>query len=83
MRHLGVLLIARQLQQLMRLSKLAVEAIEPPELLLQARALASQLLGKLGIIPDIRLFELAPDLGQALVLGVVVKDPPEFPSGGS
>jgi hypothetical protein len=33
-------------------------------------------LGTLGLVPDIRFFELALDLGQAFRLTVVVKDTP-------
>jgi hypothetical protein len=40
----------------------------------QPRPLAVQLLRPLGVVPDLGVFELAQDLGQALLLGIEVKD---------
>ncbi len=39
-------------------------------------AFLSKRLGSLGVIPDVGLFELALNLGQALLLLIVVKDTP-------
>jgi hypothetical protein len=44
----------------------------------QRRALAAQLLGVLRFVPDTRIFKLAIDLGQTLMLLIVVKDTPEW-----
>ncbi len=43
----------------------------------QARALASQLLRPLGILPDRRILELPADLFEPLFLVVVLKETPE------
>ncbi|AMB88214.1 hypothetical protein AWM79_03985 [Pseudomonas agarici] len=43
----------------------------------QRRALAAQVLGVFGVVPDSRIFKLAIDFGQALMLLIVVKDTPE------
>ncbi len=43
----------------------------------EPRALATQLLGPLGIGPDGRILELAPDFLEALFLAVVLKETPE------
>jgi hypothetical protein len=39
-----------------------------------ARTLTAQFLGAFGVVPDVGDFEFALDLGQALCLGLVVKD---------
>jgi hypothetical protein len=39
-------------------------------------ALATELLGTLGVLPDGRVFELAQDLGQPLALSFIVKGTP-------
>jgi len=43
----------------------------------QRRALAAQLLGVFGLVPDGRIFKLAIDFDQTLMLLIVVKDTPE------
>jgi hypothetical protein len=44
--------------------------------LFQGGALAAQVLGAFGVIPDVGLFQFAGYFDQAFVLGVVVKDTP-------
>jgi hypothetical protein len=39
-------------------------------------ALLAQGLGGFGLVPDLRIFQLAQNLGQALLLGFEVKDTP-------
>jgi hypothetical protein len=41
-------------------------------------ALAAEVLGALGVVPDVRVFQLAVDLGQAISFLIVVKDTPEW-----
>ena len=43
------------------------------------RPLLPQRLRAIGFVPDVRLFELALDFGQAFRLAVVVKDTPLTP----
>jgi hypothetical protein len=43
------------------------------------RPLLPQRLRAIGLVPDVRLFELALDFGQAFRLAVVVKDTPLTP----
>ena len=39
---------------------------------------AAQILRVFGVVPDCRIFKLAIDFGQALMLLIVVKDTPEW-----
>jgi hypothetical protein len=48
-----------------------VEGLDDP---LELRAFAAERLGALGLVPDVGLFQFAPDLGEAFRLAVVVKD---------
>ncbi|KTC17568.1 hypothetical protein AO391_00950 [Pseudomonas marginalis ICMP 9505] len=43
----------------------------------QRSALAAQFLGVFRFVPDSRIFKLAIDFGQTLMLLIVVKDTPE------
>jgi hypothetical protein len=43
----------------------------------QRSALAAQLLGIFRFVPDTRIFKLAIDFSQTLMLLIVVKDTPE------
>ena len=43
----------------------------------QQRTLAAQFLGVRRVVPDCRIFKLAIDFGQTLMLLIVVKDTPE------
>jgi len=66
----------------MGLGKLGGQAGQCADLVLQARSLASQFLGALGIAPDVGLFEFALDFGQTMLLGIKVKDTPVRPGNG-
>jgi len=43
---------------------------------IELRAFLAELLSTLGIVPDIRIFELAPYFLEPFALGLVVKDTP-------
>jgi hypothetical protein len=51
-------------------------AIELSELAAQLRPLAPQLLGLVGLLPDRGVLQLAIDLFEAFLLGVVLKETP-------
>jgi len=71
-----VVLVFGELQQFAGLAKTLLQAGDTVDVLLQAGAFATQGLGVLGIVPDIRALELAVYFFQALALGIVVKDTP-------
>ncbi|OGI50918.1 MAG: hypothetical protein A3D32_07365 [Candidatus Muproteobacteria bacterium RIFCSPHIGHO2_02_FULL_60_13] len=48
----------------------------------QFGAFAAEFLRALGIVPEFGLFEFALDFGQALLLGIEVKDTPVRPGSG-
>ena len=52
---------------------ISVNGLDDP---LQLGPFLTQALGVFRIVPDIRAFQFAGDLGQTLVLGIVVKDTP-------
>ncbi|ANI00911.1 hypothetical protein A8L59_05300 [Pseudomonas koreensis] len=54
-----------------------VQFVEGVDDLRQRRALAAQFLGVFRFVPDTRIFKLAIDFGQTLMLLIVVKDTPE------
>lgn len=64
------------------MGELGMQPRERADLGFELGALASQLLGTLGIAPDFGLFELALDFYQALLLGFEVKDTPVRPVTG-
>ena len=70
----GIGLVGRHLQELARVAQTAAQAIEIVDDFLELRALLTELLRPLRILPNIRLLELAGDFLQALVLIVVIKD---------
>ncbi|KRP52316.1 hypothetical protein TU75_08230 [Pseudomonas poae] len=59
------------------MAQAGVQLVESVDDLRQRRALAAQLLGVFRFVPDTRIFKLAIDLGQTLMLLIVVKDTPE------
>jgi hypothetical protein len=65
-----------ELEQLRGIAQPAACAIELLELRGQARALAAEFLGALGIAPDGRIFQLAIDLFEAFLLAIVFKETP-------
>jgi len=64
-------------QQVAAIGQTAVQFVEGVDDLRQRRALAAQFLGIFRFVPDTRIFKLAIDLGQTLMLLIVVKDTPE------
>ena len=65
------------LQQFAGIGQRCARAVELLQVGAQPRALATQFLRPLRLVPDIRQFELADDFFQPLFLGVVVKETPE------
>jgi len=65
-----------QLGQLQAVGDAARQRADAADDLFQAGALAVQLLGALGLIPGLGIFELAQNLGQALLARIEVKDTP-------
>jgi hypothetical protein len=66
----------------MGLGKFSGKTGQCADLGFQARALAPQFLGTLGITPDVGLLELALDFSQTMLLGIKVKDTPVRPGNG-
>jgi hypothetical protein len=64
-------------QQVAAIGQASVQFVEGIDDLRQRRTLAAQLLGVFRFVPDTRIFKLAIDLSQALMLLIVVKDTPE------
>jgi hypothetical protein len=71
-----VVLQLDQLGQLQAVGDAARQLTDAADDIFQARSLAVELLGALGVFPYLGVFELAQDLGQALLLGIEVKDTP-------
>jgi hypothetical protein len=64
-------------QQIAAIGQAGVQFIEGIDDLRQRRTLAAQLLGIFRFVPDTRIFKLAIDFSQTLMLLIVVKDTPE------
>jgi len=64
-------------EQVAAIGQTAVQFVEGIDDLRQRRALAAQLLGVFRFVPDTRIFKLAIDFSQTLMLLIVVKDTPE------
>ncbi|AUZ49002.1 hypothetical protein BOP93_05870 [Pseudomonas orientalis] len=64
-------------QQVAAVGQAGVQLVERVDDLRQRSALAPQFLGVLRFVPDTRIFKLAIDFGQTLMLLIVVKDTPE------
>ena len=71
-----VVLQLDQLGQLQAVGNAARQLTDAVDDFFQPRSLAIQFLGALGVFPDFWVFELAQDLGQALLAGIEVKDTP-------
>ena len=71
-----VVLQLDQLGQLQAVGDAARQLTDAADDFFQTRSLAVELLGALGVFPDLGVFELAQDLGQALLAGIEVKDTP-------
>ncbi|MDR6945538.1 hypothetical protein J2Y39_000118 [Pseudomonas sp. 2957] len=72
-----VVLFDGHVQQVAAIGQTAVQLVESVDDLRQRGTLAAQLLGVFRFVPDTRIFKLAIDLGQTLMLLIVVKDTPE------
>ncbi|AGE24668.1 hypothetical protein H045_02960 [Pseudomonas poae RE*1-1-14] len=72
-----VVFLDGHVQQVTAIAQAGVQFVEGVDDLRQRRALAAQLLGVFRFVPDTRIFKLAIDLGQTLMLLIVVKDTPE------
>jgi hypothetical protein len=74
LRDAGVALELGEFQQFERAGDAVARAIEPADDGVELRALLAERLRLVGLLPDLRVFELARDLYEPLVLAVVVKD---------
>jgi hypothetical protein len=63
-----------EVQEFERAGDAVAGAVEPADQRVELGALLAERLRLLGLLPDLRVFELARDLYQTLVLAVVVKD---------
>jgi hypothetical protein len=71
-----VLLLGGHGEQFRGIAQTAIHAAQGLHHLFQPGPLAAQFLGTFGIIPDVRVFQLATDFDQAFPLGIEVKDTP-------
>ena len=71
-----VVLFERKFEKLTRVAQARRKLIQHLYDLFELRSLLSQGLGTLRFVPDVRLFQFASDLGQALCFAFVVKDTP-------
>jgi hypothetical protein len=58
------------------MAEFGVQAYQRADLGFESGALAAEFLRALGIVPNVGLFKLALDFGQALLFGLEVKDTP-------
>jgi hypothetical protein len=70
----GVVFFDGEGQEFVGISQAVRNLVEPDDDLLQRRPLLPKRLRPLGFVPDVRLLQLALDLGQTLRLLIVVKD---------
>jgi hypothetical protein len=64
------------------MGQLGVQPRKCTDLGFEFGALAAEFLRALGLVPELWLFEFALDFGQALLLGIKVKDTPVRPGTG-
>ncbi|KRW69392.1 hypothetical protein AO741_18835 [Pseudomonas sp. TTU2014-105ASC] len=65
-------------EQVTGIGQASIEVIDGFDDLRQGGALAAQVLGVFGIVPDVRVFEFAVYFDEAIMLLIVVKDTPEL-----
>jgi len=65
-------------EQVARVGKSAIEVIDGFDNLRQGGAFTAQALGVFGLVPDVRVFELAVYFDETIMLLIVVKDTPEL-----
>ena len=66
----------RQFEQLACTGKAIAERADAVDDPVERRAFLAELLGALGVVPDVRIFQLAGYFLEPFALGVVVKDTP-------
>ena len=66
----------RQFKQFARAGKAIAERPDAVDDPVERRALLAELLRALGVVPDVRIFQLAGYFLEPLALGLVVKDTP-------
>jgi hypothetical protein len=71
-----VLFALSQFQQFARLGQPVEDGGDAADRLLQGGAFAAKVLGVLGVVPDVWVFQFPGYFFQTLFLGVVVKDTP-------
>ncbi len=64
------------------MGQLGVQPREGADLGFELGTFAPKFLRALGVVPEFRLFQLALDFDQAMLLGVEVKDTPVRPGSG-
>jgi hypothetical protein len=69
-----VVFLECQVEQFAGVPQPGRQLVQADDDVLELRTLLTERLGALRLIPDIGLFEFAPNLGQALRLAIVVKD---------
>ena len=72
-----VFFFSRHFQQVAGIAQTAAHFIQGIDDLRQLGALATQILGVLGIVPDVWVFQFAVNFDQPIMLVIVVKDTPE------
>ena len=65
-----------ELEQFVRAAQAFAERADAIDDAVELRAFLAELLGALGIVPDVRVFELTPYFLEAFALRLVVKDTP-------
>jgi hypothetical protein len=82
LRGFFVVLGLGQLEQLAGAAQALGQAADAVDGLVEQRALAAQRLGALGIVPDVRVLQLALYFLEPLALAVVVKETPSAHPAG-
>ncbi len=71
-----IVLLDGKFEQVVRVREPRGQCVQHSNDLFEPGPFLAEGLGTLGLVPDIRLFELALNLGQPFRLSVVVKDTP-------
>ena len=77
--RIGIIFVERQVEELAGIAKTGRQFVETDNDLFERGALLAKRLGAIGFVPDVGLFELALDFGQAFGLALVVKDTSSTP----
>lgn len=73
-----VIFLDSHVEQVLAVGQAARQLVQGLDDLGQHGTFAAQGLGILGLVPDGRVFQLAVDFDQAVMLVIVVKDTPEW-----